>query len=55
MGTGWLAYCFNERKMCSDIFITSAEKRQVGVLSFAKEAISNPVLRGALGEVKHSG
>lgn len=40
--------------MCSGIFIKSAELRQVGFMSFGKEASSNPVLRGALREVKHS-
>lgn len=41
--------------MCSDIFfIKPAEKSQVGFISFGKEASSNPVLREALGEVKHS-
>lgn len=41
--------------MCSDVFfIKSAEKSQVGFISFGKEASSNPFRRGALGEVKHS-
>lgn len=40
--------------MCLGIFIKSAEERQVGFMSFGKEASLNPILRGALGEVKHS-
>lgn len=40
--------------MCLGIFIKSAEERQVGFMSFGKEASLNPILRGVLGEVKHS-
>lgn len=35
--------------MCLGIFIKSAEERQVGFMSFGKEASLNPILRGALG------
>lgn len=36
--------------MCFDIFMQSAEKRQVGFMSFVKESSLNPVLRAAFGE-----